>query len=83
MADYPHFTLSDTRSSANYTTPSTGGGEQESPPRPERKPHGDKLLADLARAEKVAKARQKDEPILEGLQFIPMRFRECSDLELQ
>lgn len=83
MADYLHFTLGDTRSSANYTTPSAGGGEQTSPPRPERKSHGEKLLADLARAEKLAKARQKDEPIREGLQFIPMRFREGSDFELQ
>jgi hypothetical protein len=82
MADYRHFTLSDTRSSADYTTPSSVGGEQESPPRPERKSHGDKLLADLDRAEKIAKSRQKDEPIREGLQFIPMRFREGSDFEL-
>lgn len=83
MAEYRHFRLSGTRSSTEYTTPSSGGGEQQSPPRPERKSHGDKLLSDLARAEKVAKARQGKETIREGLQFIPMRFQEGSEFELQ
>lgn len=83
MPDYRHFTLKDTRDSAEYTTPPSGGGEHASPPRPERKSHGDKLLEDLARAEKQAKARQKSEPIHEGLQFIPMRFQQNSDLELK
>lgn len=83
MPDYRHFTLADTRVSAAYTSPPSGGGERTSPPRPERKSHGQKLLEDLDRAEKLAKARLKSDPIREGLQFIPMRFQQNSGLELQ
>src|SRR5690606_35351008 len=66
-----------------YTSPSTGGGEHRSPPRPERVTHAEKLLSDLERAERTAKARQQTEPIREGLQFIPMRFAEGSDFDLE
>ncbi len=83
MADFPHIVLSGTRTPQPYTSPSTGGGEHRSPPRPERVTHAEKLLSDLERAEKTAKARQQTEPIREGLQFIPMRFAEGSDFDLE
>lgn len=85
MADFPHFLLHNTRTSQGYTSTTTGGGPHDTPPRPERRTHAEKLLSDLDRAEKAAKARQQTEPIREGLQFIPLRFTEGSgfDLELE
>jgi subtilisin family serine protease len=83
MADFRHFTLSETRTAEEYTSTSSGGRAHHSPPRPERKTHGDKLLADLSRAEKVAHSRKQTEPIREGLQFIPMRFAEGSEFDLE
>jgi hypothetical protein len=83
MPDFRHFTLTGTRSERNYTAPSSGGGEHSSPPRPDRITHGEKLLADLDRAVRTAQTRQKSEPCREGLQFIPMRFAENSELNLK
>jgi hypothetical protein len=83
MADYPHILLRDVRTSQRYVATTTGGKKHNIPPRPERKSHGQKLLDDLQRAEKVAAARFKQEPIREGLQFIPMRFTEGSDFEME
>jgi subtilisin family serine protease len=83
MADFPHFFVRDSRTPANYTSTVTGGGNRQSPPRPERRTHADKLLSDLERAERNAKARQQTEPIREGLQFIPMRFAEGSEFDLE
>lgn len=83
MPDFRHFTLTGTRSARNYTTPSSGGGEHRSPPRPDRVNHGEKLLEDLDRAVRTAQARQQSEPCREGLQFIPMRFTEGSELDLK
>jgi hypothetical protein len=83
MADFPHIFLSGSRTPQAYTSTSPGGGTHQSPPRPERKTHAEKLLADLERAERTAKARQQNEPIREGLQFIPMRFSEGSDFDLE
>lgn len=83
MADFPHFFLRDSRTPQGYTSTASGGGSHQSPPRPERTTHAEKLLSDLERAEKTAKARQQTEPIREGLQFIPMRFAEGSDFDLE
>ena len=83
MVDYPHFTISGARTSQEFTTPPSGGGEHHTPPRPDRATHGDKLLADLDRAAKIAHDRLQKEPMREGLQFIPMRFREGSDFDLK
>lgn len=83
MADFPHILLRDSRTPQGYTSTVSGGGSHQSPPRPERTPHADKLLMDLERAERTAKARQQTEPIREGLQFIPMRFAESSDFHLE
>lgn len=83
MADFPHFFLRDSRTPQGYTSTSSGGGTHQSPPRPERTTHAEKLLSDLERAEQTAKARQQTEPIREGLQFIPMRFAEGSDFDLE
>ena len=82
MAEYRHFLLQDTRSRYDYTSIPRGGPQKNSPPRPERKTHAEKLLSDLERAEKKAKARQKEEPAREGLQFIPMVFDESTDFDL-
>ncbi len=83
MVEYRHFLLEDTRSSRDYVTTTSGGGKNNSPPRPERRTHAEKLLSDLEKAEKKAKARQEAEPAREGLQFIPMVFDESSDSELE
>lgn len=83
MAEFRHFLLQNTRSQHSYTSIPRGGSQKNSPPRPERKTHADKLLKDLERAEKKAKARQKKEPAREGIQFIPMVFDESSDFELE
>lgn len=83
MADFPHIFLQESRTSLGYTSTSSGGGPRQSPPRPERKTHGEKLLSDLERAERNARARQLTEPVREGLQFIPMRFAEGSDFDLE
>lgn len=83
MAEYRHFLLQNTRSQQNYISTQSGGGKKNSPPRPERKKHANKLLSDLARAEKKAKARQKKEPARDGLQFIPMVFDESSEFDLE
>lgn len=47
MDDFPHFTLSGIRTTEDFTTPPSGGGEHQTPPRPERATHADKLLTDL------------------------------------
>lgn len=83
MPDYRHFILTGTRTIQGYSTPPSGGGEHQSPPRPDRTTHGEKLLLDLERAERIAQTRQQSEPMREGLQFIPMRFSEGSDLDLK
>lgn len=83
MAEFRHFLLQNTRSQHSYTSIPRGGPQKNSPPRPERKTHAEKLLGDLARAEKKAKARQKKEPAREGIQFIPMVFDESSDFNLE
>jgi hypothetical protein len=83
MADFPHFTLSGMRAAEDFTTPPSGGGEHETPPRPDRTTHADKLLTDLDRAARVAKQRLEKDPTREGLQFIPMRFAEGSDFDLK
>ena len=83
MAKYRHFLLRDTHSEYGYTSTICGGEKKNSPPRPERKTHAEKLLADLVRAERKAKARQQKEPAREGLQFIPMLFDESSDFDLE
>ena len=72
MPEFRHFTLTGTRSARNYTAPSSGGGECGGLPRPDRITHGEKLVADLDRAVRIAKARQQTDPCREGLQFIPM-----------
>lgn len=82
MAEFRHFLLQNTRSQHRYTSIPRGGPQKNSPPRPERKTHAEKLLSDLERAEKKAKARQKKEPAREGMQFIPMVFDESSDFDL-
>ncbi len=83
MADFPHFFLRDSRTLGSYTSTGAGGGSHQSPPRPERTTHAEKLLSDLELAEKSAKSRQQTEPIREGLQFIPMRFAEGSEFHLE
>ncbi len=83
MAEHRHFLLQDTRAKHDYTVTGVGGGKKNSPPRPERKTHAEKLLSDLEKAEKKAKARQKKEPARDGLQFIPMLFDESSDFDLE
>ncbi len=82
MADFPHLTLRNLRSSEPYTAIGQGG-PHESPPRPQQKTHGEKLLADLERAERIAASRLAKEAIREGLQFIPMRFGESSEFHLE
>jgi hypothetical protein len=82
MAEYRHFLLQNTRSRHDYTSIPRGGPQKNSPPRPERKTHAEKLLSDLERAEKKARARQTKEPAREGLQFIPMVFDESADFDL-
>ncbi|TWT41494.1 hypothetical protein KOR42_47650 [Thalassoglobus neptunius] len=83
MAKFRHFLLQDTRTQYGYTSTSSGGGKKNSPPRPERTTHANKLLTNLVRAEKKAKARQEKEPAREGLQFIPMVFDESSNFKLE
>ena len=83
MAEHRHFLLQNTRSQHSYTSIPRGGTPKNSPPRPERKTHAEKLLSDLERAEKKAKARQKTEPAREGIQFIPILFDESSDFDLE
>lgn len=83
MAKYRHLTLEGFRSAEAFTSRPAGGRRHESPPRPNRISHGDKLLADLAKAEKAAKDRQTQEPIRAGLHFIPMRFTEGSQFDLE
>lgn len=82
MADFPHLTLRNLRYSEPYTAIGQGGPHQ-SPPRPQQKTHGDKLLVDLERAECIAASRLAKEAMREGLQFIPMRFAESSDFDLE
>ena len=83
MAGFRHFLLQNTRSQHSYTSIPRGGPQKNSPPRPERKTHADKLLSDLEQAEKKAKARQKKEPARDGIQFIPMVFDESSEFDLE
>lgn len=59
MAEYRHFLLENTRIQHNFTSTIRGGAKKNSPPRPERKTHAEKLLSDLERAEKRAGVRQK------------------------
>ena len=61
MAEFRHFLLQNTRSQHSYTSIPRGGPQKNSPPRPERKTHAEKLLSDLERAEKKAKAMKKAE----------------------
>ena len=83
MADLPHLTLDNTKTTRPYTSPGAGGGEKNSPPKPARKTHGQKLLSDLDRATKKAAAQQKSDPTRQGMQSIPLRVDEGSDFELQ
>lgn len=83
MADFPHILLRDVRTVERYVATTSGGKKHNVPPRPERKSHGQKLLDDLQRAEKIAALRLQQEPIREGLQFVPMRFTEGSDFEME
>lgn len=78
MPDFRHFILTGTATSAAYTPTGGGGGSFDSPPRPERRSHGEKLLRQLAAAEQVAKRRLEKEPTRQGLQFIPLEFEESS-----
>lgn len=83
MPDYRHFKLTGTATSEPYTSTGGGGGTFESPPRPERKSHGEKLLRRLAAAERAANQRLKNSPIGEGLQFIPLDFEQSSDFKIE
>lgn len=83
MADLPHLTLNGTKTTRPYTAPGAGGGDKNSPPKPARKTHGQKLLSDLDRATKKAASQQKNNPTHVGMQFIPFRFDEGSNFELQ
>jgi len=83
MSEFRHFLLQNTRSQHSYTSIPRGGPKRNSPPRPERKTHAQKLLDDLERAERRARARVKKEAAREGLQFIPMVFDESSDFSLE
>lgn len=83
MAEFRHFLLQNTRQQHGYTSTQSGGTPKNSPPRPERRTHAEKLLSDLDRAVKKAASRQQKEPAREGLQFIPMIFDESSDFDLE
>ena len=83
MADFKHFFLDGTRSEVPYTSAASGGEKKNGPARPERKTHAAQLLTFLERAEKKARARQKKDPTRDGIQFIPMRFDEGSEIDLE
>ncbi len=83
MPEYRHFLLANKRDQLRYTSVISGGTPKNSPTRPERKTHADKLLSDLVLAETKAKARIATEPAREGIQFIPMVIDESSDFTLE
>jgi len=83
MPDFRHFILTGTASKEPYTSPGGGGGTFKSPPRPERRTHGEKLLRRLAAAEKSANRRLRNSPIGQGLQFIPLDFEESSAFHIE
>lgn len=78
MPDYRHFILTGTARSEAYTSTGGGGCSFDSPPRPERRPHGENLLRQLETAERVANERLQTEPTRQGLQFIPLEFEQSS-----
>ena len=83
MPDYRHFILTGAVASEPYTPTGGGGGSFDSPPRPERKLHGEALLRQLASAERAANERLKKKPIGQGLQFIPLDFEQSSDFKME
>ncbi len=83
MPDYKHLLLQGTARNELYTSTPQGGGSFESPPRPQRKTHGERLLKELDNAERNAKERLKSEPTRQGLQFIPLEFSESADFSME
>lgn len=73
MPEFKHFFLTDTSTSERYTATGGGSGTFRSPPRDSREGHGNRLLAELAKAREDATARERAaEPNVEGLVFVPL-----------
>ena len=83
MADHQHFLIQESKTSLPYSRPGGGSKNASSPPKPNRVTHSQKLAKDLERAEKKAKARRSKDPAFAGMQFIPLRFDQGSDFDLQ
>ncbi|QDT99873.1 S8 family peptidase [Gimesia aquarii] len=83
MAAYKHIVLDGTRKSEPYTSTWSSPRDSNIPPRPERTTHGKKLLTDLTNAKTNATRLLSTEPVREGLQFIPMKFVESSNFEME
>ena len=82
MPEFKHFLLQGTASSEPYTAIGRGGSS-ESPKPPDRTRHGNRLLKQLAAAEKQASESLKLTPPAQGLQFVPLEFVENSVFGMQ
>lgn len=82
MPEFKHFFFQGTASSEPFTAIGRGGSA-DSPTPPDRTQHGDRLLKQLAAAEKLANESLKLTPPGQGLQFIPLEFVENSDFGMQ
>ena len=73
MAEFKHFFLSNTSSSAGYTATGGGSGTFRSPPRDSREDHGNRLLGQLAAArESAATSEEAADPNVDGTLFVPL-----------
>lgn len=82
MATYKHFMLQINRETERYTS-TFRRTDSNSPPKPERKTHGQKLLTDLINAKQNADRRQLTEPIRKDLKFTPIKFVENSNFKME
>ena len=73
MAEFKHFFLSNTSTSAGYTATGGGSGTFRSPPRDSRTDHGRSLVSQLEAATNAARAREENgDPVVAGTLFVPL-----------
>ena len=82
MAKRRHFLISGTNQSISYTATGGGSGEFKTPPRDDRKEHGEALIRQIREAERKADEELSREKIASGVDFVPIRVESSPEFEL-
>ena len=82
MEDYKHYLLSGVSAGRNYVAVGGGGGDRQSPPRPDHVTRGQQLERMLNSAVRRAEARTRSDSAFAGITFLPLRFTEDPTQEL-